>query len=933
MRAIKCQRGTTSASICLLIIIFFIFSSMFIVRVKPVFKFSFSLCIGVLLHSVSSNDVIAVRSQLAIDRMSNELNWARDSYCRRRRDRAIFEHVRPETDEKTNEPDWSRKMPNTAADDYTNKQELTNQNGKVTTDHAHTRNTTRHSSCRYYRKLPLSLFISERNDDTTKPAPPASDDRPRVKRRSNSFNSFFKRMTLFRLTSPKCESGVKATGYRTRTGDGRDSVTVSRRESSTDRDVTAASRRADDSRLTSQRHDVMMTSRRHDASTLSRRHTSVLPTDVTATRSRSHGLVRHASDNSLATSSGNGVLASPAGYGESVTSLRRHNSLMPTPTTRDSFANKSSTILKMAGLSSSKRSHELVRHESLSRNGDMVAPRSHDMVRHKSQSTAMKSGFGKEAYTKAQRSDTARASQWNNYLVRHGSLPEITTSRNDRVVFSQLPSRDMVRASPESRDSQPTKTQSRRHKFEPRHDATVWPRSHQLTLTTSYHDDVKKLSRRHNSERLVMASKNTGRTNCRPCGLEDSTEPQNVEPTEQRINSSTLRSATQGHVRGKSPPVPTSSRTPLSVKRHQTSVHLTSTSEHQQGASQLLEPSQSSSKAEDQVPSQPVPVTKPYVLSSSEENQVRLHSIRPVPAPRQRASQVSPSPPPPSLSLQLPSSSSKSEDEVKIKPAVMSKPYVLSSLEQIQTSSDAIQPIPKPRKKRDRIPPSPTPSSSSSTRRSLSKPSAERYETRPISVDGNQSSLLQRSTDQIPQPLDSVSSSTPEKNITSIIIQQDTSPTATDFHYSLPTYQDGGQESPDELMDELSKSRSSLETANVVIVRPLPTLGQLTPVLNDYDGTKCVSGRLNSGEAVANETVTRQRGCVTPTATITGSDDDDDMRSGRNTVSGGNGMKSALRKTSRSHSCDRHVSYSSTDTVYRSVSLTINLFIYLFLFK
>lgn len=109
-------------------------------------------------------------------------------------------------------------------------------------------------------------------------------------------------------------------------------------------------------------------------------------------------------------------------------------------------------------------------------------------------------------------------------------------------------------------------------------------------------------------------------------------------------------------------------------------------------------------------------------------------------------------------------------------------------------------------------------------------------------------------------------------------------------------------------MDDLSESGSRRETANVVVVRPLPALGHVA-----YDEeTKSRSRR---------ETV-----CLTPNAAVTGSEDEDSMRGRRSSVSGlrmASGMKSALRKTARSHSCDRHVSYSNTDTVYRSISLAL----------
>jgi len=146
-----------------------------------------------------------------------------------------------------------------------------------------------------------------------------------------------------------------------------------------------------------------------------------------------------------------------------------------------------------------------------------------------------------------------------------------------------------------------------------------------------------------------------------------------------------------------------------------------------------------------------------------------------------------------------------------------------------------------------------------------------------------------------------------------VIIPDDApAPTAADVRYSLATYREARVDGPDELMDELSGSGSRRETGNVVVVRPLPALGHVTYRFDDVE-TK--------------SRPRRETERLTLNAAATDSEDEDDVRSRRSSVSGvsvASGMKSALRKSSRSQSCDRHVSYSNTDTIYRSVRLALS---------
>ena len=128
----------------------------------------------------------------------------------------------------------------------------------------------------------------------------------------------------------------------------------------------------------------------------------------------------------------------------------------------------------------------------------------------------------------------------------------------------------------------------------------------------------------------------------------------------------------------------------------------------------------------------------------------------------------------------------------------------------------------------------------------------------------------------------------------------------------LPSFQDDAREARDEPEDR-PESRSRLETANVVVVRPLPTFGHV------------VQGVDNADDDVSKNRFRRETSRQTPVLVMTGSDDEEDMRSRRSSVFGvsmASRKKSALRKTTRSHSSDRHVSYSNTDIVYRYVCLS-----------
>lgn len=968
------------------------------------------MCIGALLHSISSDDVTTVRSQLAIDKRSRDVSGLRDSgiHHRRRRDRAIFEPDRPEKDAEKSRRAQRYSVPNNFS-----KQEPTNQNGKAITDHAHDRHVTSHGA--EPRKC-LDSVAEKRistQDDATKSEVgknlPTDAEGSGDKIKSNSFASFLRRMTQFRRSSSKHDSTVKLMNY-TITDDVEHRATVRRHQSLTTFDVAEASRQT----ATASRHrDIFAESNRRPS----------LQNDAAST-SRNRELVRHSSDRTLAKSRLNRVVMSQEPDGDA--SVQRHNSMTSGARSHDILAEKSTPILKLAGPSPTKRSDKF--------------------VHHKSQIITTKPEFGRGSYrpqptaTKS-RNDTFRALPCND-LVRHESLLTITTSRNDSVVSPKrhdlLPRRDVATASPVSnlsRDSQAMKTKSRpqevgsrRHELQPRNDV-VTSRSHQ-----SRHGNVMT-SRRHNSVNPTTSPSNIRTDNIGP---EDSRETITATSTESE-HSSTSRTATHDYDVTKSSNLGQSSL----AKRGQTSVQLTPASAAQQNVIEIPppspQPSSTSSKSRDQDAGKPAMTPEPHVLASSESiqtasdsngpvptprqdpgqissssslrsssesqdqdtsmpatitespempsperTQTSPESTRPIPSPRQKTSEVPPSSPvqsspassPPSLkseaqvtsesatvaelhttpstsprsdaikpiptprqkispaspssSLQLPSStSSKSSDSVQSEPASTTESYVLPPAGGNRTGFESTRPVPMPRKNAGKIrSPSPPQLASSLPRshddvvtvsRSVSTVSrsttSEGRQTKPAdSVDSDTSSSIQQNTSQTLSTQTSLSTSSSasdrirDHSTTTIIIPQDTPPTTTDMRYSIPVYQEAHADGPDELMDELSESGSRRETTNVVIVRPLPAFGQVTYGIND-DETKCRSRR--------------QTVCLSPSATVTGSEDEDDndMRSRRSFVSGvsrASGMKSALRKNSRSQSCDRHVSYSSTDTVYRS---------------
>ena len=987
----------------------------------------FFVVVGVLLHSISSDDVTAVRNQSAVDMMPHDFNMARENaiHHRRRRDKAIFERDKPEPEIQTNRRARSYSMPNNMTHDYVSKQEFTNQNATVIADHAHDGVITNQSSGDHNLKSSLSAAQHAQTNNVTRKRGPRSEtptcvDGSRDTTKSNSFSSFLRKLTQLRTTSSKHATPVKLIRYTT-TDDVDNPSTeqvssvrrnVTRHQSLSTYDVSA-------SRVHMSRPTVTP---RRDIFTESKHNTSASQNDAAMT-SGSRQLQRHESDLTLEKSRREEVAASRyADERHDVMSRQRHSPIMSRSTSYDVLTNKSPSVLKLAGMSSAQKSRELVRHESLSSKDNLLTSRSHELVRHKSQPILLSSGVENVTDSQGQHAKiTAKQSSYSGNLVRFESLPTIAMSKND-VILSQRHD-DMAASFDLSHDSRTmtklyNEATPRSHRPHATHDIPVSTsvtlssanlretkpesvhQSHDIqpTMTKSHHDEVT-VSRLRNSA-CQMTSPSTSSSDKRR--LRDSDDNVMSQESRQRCNSLTSTPSSRQHLITKSSPVSTLRRSSsttirdqpqLTVSRYQQNDRRKSPSSSNSGSQVSIKPepvfqplmsslqnrnqtnpdsvqaipspqrnasqtlplsprSVSSSNTHDQRARKPIPIPKPRALQTPTRSQTNRDSVTVTPASKDNASHMRPS-----SSRSTSSLSSNSQDQVTRKPALASKPHVLPFTEQSHTRSDSTKPVPTSGPRAARIRPlSPASSSSSSSKtreqvppNSTSRPDQSSSATRGhISSDAIHSlttSPRQHKSSQTLSLLPSSSSVALDDNdigSTAATTTQhtDRSPTtSTDLNYhlpppqsvaldevskrrlrretaikasintatesELPSCQDAtGHETHDNL-DDQSESRSSRETANVVVVRPLPT--------SDHRGK----------DNVRKSRARRKTLDSIPIITI-GSDDEDGMRSRQDSISGGStasGIKSALRKTSRSNSGERHVSYSNTDTVYRSVSL------------
>jgi len=690
-------------------------------RVISVYTRLFSVIVGVLLHSVSSDDVTAVRSQSATDMMSRDLNTSRDSvagdHYRRRRDRAIFERNRPETE--MNRRARSYGTTNKPVSGHARKQEPPNQNGQVTPNHAPDLEVTNQSAENH--NLP-SCEQNQKNTATTEvemnAKPPTNGDRSRDKRNTGPFSSFLRRLTTFRPISSKRESSVSLVGY-----------------ASTDNVAKPTQRRASKERVASG----------------VRRHESLSAFDVTAAASRRQEVRRNsiaASDAPSTSQSDTGTTSRTRG------GLRRHKSeLIPTkywhsngvddeesdsvastepgprtstPTRQDLVMTKSSSVSKLGGKQSAKQNHRPVRHESFTSKDDARSPTDRqEPVRYKSQAvtadpsvvnvTGSRSRYYRQPEFMRSRNGTAVLKSGD--LVRHRSLPTIVHSGGRDFISS----RDMVAASPlcnsghEQRKSAAVcnEVPAPRRKWQPRRDVVASSRSHDarptchnnvMTSTMSYNNKSVTALRRHHSAHHLTAPDSTG------IGLNDleiRREPGSVVSTEipQRHDSLTSRPIRHDFVnKSSSATAGKPKRSSSSVQRGQTSTtHQIPNSTDPQSASQVRPSAQksstTSSKGLNQGTKKTTPVSEPHAMSKPDGPQTSFDNADPVPTPRKKPSRISPS-----MTQSL--SSSKRHDQVTRKPALMPKPRVVSTSEGTQNSSDSVQPVPTPKQEGSQVPPS-----------------------------------------------------------------------------------------------------------------------------------------------------------------------------------------------------------------------------------
>ena len=666
--------------------------TLFIYRV--LIHWSIVRCVGVLLHSISSDDVTAVRSQLAIDTMSRDFTASRDTsiHHRRRRDRAMFENDKPETEVEIKQRARSYSIPNKMVPDYAQKQALANQNAAAILDHAHDRDNTNHSSERHNSPPSLSTAeVSPTNDVTAKAEQCTNGDgsrgRSRDQTESKSFTWFLRKLTHFRTTSAKRASSVKLVRYT-----GTDDVEAPpERRASKDRVKSANVRRHSSLSTYDVTSHVSMTPSNRDVIAEPQRRASLSQSDVILT-SRGRGLLRPESD------------LTPTKSRRNTASLERKESLnfastepryrRNSVTSGDAIlTSKSPTVLKLAGPTSVTRNHDLVHHQSFSASDNRVASESRELLRHKLQplrstKSSSISSVGldsrgphtKPSVTKS-RNGVAAALQ-RSVLTRHESMPTVAMSGNDVIMTSRrrdlLPGGDIVAVSSSydlNHGSQSRggiyarlddETTPRRHRLQPQRDVTAsssQSRDFPSTMMQSCPDKLAT-SELRNSAHETAPTKNPSSDITRLYDPEVCIEPDGFVSTRtrQRHNSLTSRVESHDYVITKSSSVSelrSSSTKPdqlstyqLSAstdrqngsgvppaKQSQSSTHrFTTSTNHQSGSgiSGISPTSSLSSDNPDQVPEKPASVSKPDLLSQSKGSQTQDDSTHPVPAPRHK---------------------------------------------------------------------------------------------------------------------------------------------------------------------------------------------------------------------------------------------------------------------------------------------------------
>ena len=688
--------------------------------------------------------------------------------------------------------------------------------------------------------------------------------------------------------------------------------------------------------------------------------------------SRCDNLGRHGSLPTVAMS-GNGIVTSPQCHDNGTSPQRRDNVISPqryvSVTSPQRHENVTSPQ-RHDNVTSSQR-HENVtssqRHDLLPRNDIATASPNGDLS-HDFQSTEVTPQRHK---SQAARDSTESSRSRDTRPTMRTSSPDIVTSTARLHSSMRRPTTPPNNRSPRDPDKPADVTTVRRH--------------HSMTQPSTSRDQIATRPTPTPTPRRTSSSMNRGRTSGRQLNASKDLQRTTRRPLSSPPPSlSSTSSDSRDNVRRKSPPKSkprvsslqrrnesrstsyssyvadniTSPQSHDNVTSPQHYNNIMSTTEHTHQAPPVRSESFQSSSPDCQDHTGRRPPMSKSKSSAQKGNQIGSDSAYPVPAPRQNPSEI---PlefyriPPPEPFRSSSSESPDGPDQTARTPVALNKKslnILPAAAARNQKKSDSDIPV-QAGGQTVAITQRPPSSPESSTSTSSKGREQVGYASKSASKLGRSASTVGYSAIRIhrtasPQQTSgrSRSASTSRIGDHNFATRQEESTTkSSNFHYSLPTNQNGVPEAPAEVPDVLDKqserrsrretaisaprvseaitqlpsrqdgghdypddaseSRSRRETANIVVVRPLPASGPPTYRIDD-DATKSRSGRRTD--------------CLTPTAVMTGSDDEEDMRSRRRSISGvsiANRKKSSLRKTTRSHSSDRHVSYSNTDTVYR----------------
>ena len=530
-------------------------------------------------------------------------------YHRRRRDRVIFDLDQPEADIEINQRDG---VPDQMTPNSDHKQELTNQNADAIFDPAHDRDLTSRSSDQ------TSVLSSVSEDSQSVEMMTSDGDESCQKSKPNLLPPWLRRLCQFRVTSSKREMPVNLVSYA----------------STDDVQRSQEHRGSTDNRFVS-RHESMTSRKDEKPSTITL--TSRDQSDA-AVVSQGRGLSRHSSDLTLAKSRRSDLSRDdeePFIIMRSVTSgpMSHHDrNLGPVSTHREPL--------------SVGTGHELVRHESLSRNEF----KTHELVRYNSQPFIIKPGTGNTASSPNQQISKPRINVVPAVPPRDKLGPALTMSRHDNATSplcqKLLPDRGKI-----SCDWQPVRTKST-----PQREVTAG------SYKTRWGQDiVEPRNIQLTSRQISPPNNNSGRPRDGPRDVVALT-------TESPRRHSPMTSRPTGQVVTKTSATSTVQRSSPSINKGQTTSGQTTSGDQTTSGHHLAKSADQSRRP-----------------SSSSTSSDALHDVRRKPPPTMNKPQkpVSPAnnqnltqlPKPPSPSQSIQSSSSSVQDQARRKPPpTMNKP-------------------------------------------------------------------------------------------------------------------------------------------------------------------------------------------------------------------------------------------------------------------